>query len=56
MLEQVNHTVYKFHLYVYLPYCLKGWDQYFFKESNAFIQQVCIKLIKSHSKDIYNVT
>ncbi|XDV46539.1 hypothetical protein PO909_014421, partial [Leuciscus waleckii] len=28
----------------------------FFKEMNTFIQQGCIKLIKSDSKDIYNVT
>ncbi len=26
------------------------------KEKNAFIQQACIKLIKSDSKGIYNVT
>ncbi len=28
----------------------------FFKDINTFIQQGCIKLIKSDSKDIYNVT
>ncbi len=28
----------------------------FFKDMNAFAQQGCIKLIKSDSKNIYNVT
>ncbi len=37
------------------------WDVYmywwfFLKEFNTFIQQVCIKLIKSDSKYMYSVT
>ncbi len=36
-------------------YCIYG-IKYLFKESDTFIQQGCITLIKSDSKDIYNVT
>ncbi len=40
---------------IYVHYCTKVWEQnIFFKEINIFIQQECIKLIKSDSKDIYN--
>ncbi len=41
----------------YIYYCSKVWGQLdfiFFKEINTSIQQICIKLIKSDSKDIYN--
>ncbi len=34
-----------------IQYHLKG-----FEYLNTFIKQVCIKLIKSDSKDMYNVT
>ncbi len=33
-----------------------GLSKIFLKDTNTFIQQGCIKLIKSDSEDIYHVT
>ncbi len=33
-----------------------GLSKIFLKDTNTFIQQGCIKLIKSYSEDIYHVT
>ncbi len=48
------------HLKIFLVaniyYCSKVLGQYvFFHEINTFVHQVCIKLIKSDSEDIYTV-
>ncbi len=43
-----------FHLCIIIHY---GWKDHFYcKEINTLIEQGSIKLIKSHSKYIYNVT
>ncbi len=35
---------------------MNEWKEWMKKEMNTFIQQGCIKIIKSGSIDIYNVT
>ncbi len=56
----VGHSILwtKIIIYFISKFCSKFWGQWdlFFKEINTFIQQWCIKVIKSDSKDIYNIT
>ncbi len=45
----------KYSIHFILHECSKFWCQWDKKEINTFIQQLCIKLIKSDSKDICNI-